>query len=1027
MKKVLLILLTNLLGSIPLLAYDFMVDGLCYNKNSDGNTVTVTYQNTSTPRYSSLSGALNIPPSVAYSGITYSVTSIGYSAFSGCSGLTSVTIPNSVTKIGDSAFPGCTGLTSVTIGDSVTSIGDYAFENCTGLTSVTIGDSVTSIGGHAFNNCTGLTSVTIGDSVTSIGDHAFENCKSLTAISIPNSVTSIGSSAFWSCSGLNTVSIGNSVSSIVTYNSPSFGGCNNIETLNVDSDICAKIGVFGSSKNTLRKLVIGNSVSSITSSAFKECSELTTVTIGNSVNAIGQNAFSSCANLSSVTIGESVASIGDFAFSDCIGLTSVTIPNSVTSIGSRAFSSCTGLTSISIPTAVTAIKSNAFYGCTRLTSVNWEAIYCADFPSSSSAPFYNLTGIKTITFGNEVERIPANICYNLSSLESVTIPNSVTAIGNSAFYGCSGVKTVTNYATTPQEIATNNFPSRNSCLLFVPPVSLDTYKATNVWKDFIVKAIDGIPEPPVVSPESGEYESSVTVSISAEEGAEIRYTIDGSNPNEESTLYTEPLVLTTATTVKAIAVLNGIISNVSEASYTIFNMFAPTFSPAGGEYESSVCVRLACATEDAEIRYTVDGSTPTSSSTLYAEPFTLTETTTVKAIAVKNGYVSGVESATYMIITQNNRLYMNDVKISKGANKNVAIQLDNEDALIACEFYLQLPEGISIAKDDNGYYVADIVASRSNRHSLEVEHNGNGLYHFLCYSNKNNAFNGNSGDFISLTLSADENVTDGIYPAELKDVIFSDEDKNQVNLLNSGFAIEVLSVIPGDVNNDTRVNIMDIVEMVSYIMGSPSESFVFAAADLDGSGSVNVMDLVNLVEMIMTNPTQAAFMTAPVANNSISLFSADKDNVGVYVPEAGGFVAAQFTVELKDGVSLNEITTDTDHLATFSRMDDGRYLAVIYSLNNSTFIDNEPIRLNVGMNRSMKIDNIVFVNANNEAMAYEATSANESLGVATIETDFLQASDIYTVGGQLVRKNATTIKGLDKGIYIVNNKKVYVR
>ena len=89
-----------------------------------------------------------------------SVTSIGESAFEGCSGLTSITIPDSVTSIGEDAFYGCTGLTSVTIGNSVTSIRNAAFRGCTGLTSITIPDSVTSIGDYAFYGCTGLTSIT---------------------------------------------------------------------------------------------------------------------------------------------------------------------------------------------------------------------------------------------------------------------------------------------------------------------------------------------------------------------------------------------------------------------------------------------------------------------------------------------------------------------------------------------------------------------------------------------------------------------------------------------------------------------------------------------------------------------------------------------------------------------------------------------------------------------------------------------------------------------------------------------------
>ncbi|MBQ3624978.1 MAG: leucine-rich repeat domain-containing protein [Prevotella sp.] len=184
-----------------------------------------------------------------YNGTQYSVTSIGKSAFSDCSGLTSVTIPNSVTSIGKYAFSDCSGLTEINVDEnntvyssidgvvfnksqtelvcypggkqgayiipnSVTSIGEYAFDYCSGLTSVTIGNSVTSIGKYAFWGCTGLTSVTIPNSVTSIGESAFDDCTGLTSVTIGNSVTSIGNWAFYRCSGLTSIDIPNSVTSI---------------------------------------------------------------------------------------------------------------------------------------------------------------------------------------------------------------------------------------------------------------------------------------------------------------------------------------------------------------------------------------------------------------------------------------------------------------------------------------------------------------------------------------------------------------------------------------------------------------------------------------------------------------------------------------------------------------------------------------------------------------------------------------------------------------------------------------------
>ncbi len=128
-----------------------------------------------------------------------SIKGIGGYAFSGCIGLTNVTVPDSVISIGEDAFSGCSGLVSVTIGKEVASIGSYAFSGCRGLTSVEIPDGVTSIGLFAFSDCSGLTSVIISDSVTSIGDFAFSVCSGLINVTIGSGVTHIGEYAFGYC------------------------------------------------------------------------------------------------------------------------------------------------------------------------------------------------------------------------------------------------------------------------------------------------------------------------------------------------------------------------------------------------------------------------------------------------------------------------------------------------------------------------------------------------------------------------------------------------------------------------------------------------------------------------------------------------------------------------------------------------------------------------------------------------------------------------------------------------------------
>ena len=245
------------------------------------------------------------------------LTSIGNYVFSGCSGLTSVTIPSTVTSIGNGAFGSCTGLTSITIPRYVTSINLTAFANCSGLTSITVEQGNTYYDSR--DNCNAI--------IESTNNRLIAGCK--TTI-IPNTVTYISGSAFYGCSGLTSVTIPNSVTGI---NEGAFDDCLGLTSIIVEG---------GNTKYDSRD----------------NCNAI--------IESASNKLIAGCKN---TVVPNSVTSIGNRAFFGHSGLTSVTIPNSVTSIGGSAFNGCSGLTSVTIPNSVTSIGSNAFYGCSGLTRI----------------------------------------------------------------------------------------------------------------------------------------------------------------------------------------------------------------------------------------------------------------------------------------------------------------------------------------------------------------------------------------------------------------------------------------------------------------------------------------------------------------------------------------------------------------------------------------------------------------------------------------------------------------------------------
>ena len=386
--------------------------------------------------------------------------------------------------------------------------------------------------------------------------------------------------------------------------------------------------------------------------------------------------------------------------------------------------------------------------------------------------------------------------------------------------------------------------------------------------------------------------------------------------------------------------------------------------------------------------------------------------------------------------TDDDRITVAEVGATKGQQATFGIDLENKTTdLTAYQFDLTLPDGFSLSVNDKGkFLVTKTSRYEDDSQTLNISKLEGNTYRFVCFSMSNEIITGTSGAILNVALTIGESVNEGSYEATISNIVVTKTDGTQLKLSDAKFNIVVTNIIKGDANGDGEVNVSDIVEIVNYIMNKPSDKFVFAAADLNGDGEVNVTDIVKVVSIIMSSSNNApkrAAVAEMVDNDQLKMTSKDSQTLSLNLQNEGSYVASQFDVVLSAGQTLEGIQLNSkrmaNHQMTYTKTGDNRYKVVIYSLNNAAYKGQtgELLNIKVAGSGDVSVEDILFVTAGQMEKNFPPLRRGTT-GIS-LTTNEAETMDIYSIDGRLIRKQAKSTDGLEKGLYIINGKKQIVR
>lgn len=756
-------------------ASEFTVDGIKYNvTDSVAKTVEVIANNY---QYD-----ITIPETVSPDTITWTVTSIGVSAFKSCDKLYSVTLPNSITTIKNNAFSYSDLLSEVNLSTNLKTIGSYAFQSCDNLSHITLPEGISHIETAAFSS-SALTSIEIPSSIIELGGSIFQNCTKLKSVKINDGLRMIPNDAFSDCSNLTHVELPQSLISIKTR-------------------------AFQSSK--IDSIIIPDGVTTIESSAF-----------------------SFCKYLEHVVLPQKLTTISSSMFKGCTLLKEISLPNDILSIGSSAFESCTNLLSVYIPESTTTLMPSCFFACNSLKEIHLRAKIAPGFYTSTNYPFPNIIAVQTTlyvpkgtldtyqhtliwkTFSNIVEEdisvtlnemppiiVGTDIQMELGLSPCVLYLNDiqwsssnkdVATIDNNGIVSAKSKGTTTikitgivgeeiytaqqdiNIIDTPENyFDVNNMIGYNNQTAYIPITMINTANIIAFQCDVY------LPSGVEVSKIDDDYDITFggretrTHSINGELQANGSIRIaafsskNSSFSGNNGVIFNLPLIINTEDQVLTIEIKNIILVDENNAEILCpnlkWNIDVKNLVSGDANIDGKVTISDATTTVSYILGETPDPFLFAAADVTGDENITINDVTGIIDIVLGVNETASTGTASIKSVniiptenTENDKIYINDFTISAGETKNIEICLANNTPYTAFQCDIYLPEGLGFLIEDDEYIV-DLSDRKSRSHTIATSLQPDGALRVVAFSSKNANFTGNDGALMIVPVIAGETI-----------------------------------------------------------------------------------------------------------------------------------------------------------------------------------------------------------------------------------------------------------------------------